>query len=315
MMQRVIYAAVALLLLQIGVAVTLNIKNRQTETSTLHAPFLTITSTEVTSIDISAPEKKRVTLKKGTGGWIMPDNFNGRADAQKVDELLQKLSEVKQGLAVATSPAAAQRFKTSPDNFERHLVIQENDTKVGDFYLGTSAGFRYSHVRKADQDDIITIPLSTFEVEAENDQWLDKNQLHLQKNEITTVRLGDLNLVKDDKNWQLKDNSDEDLNISEIEKLIDKISSIAVQSIVDPETVSSLFEKEPVTQVTITSTDKGEIVFTFSKQDDHHVLRASNNENYFKVNSWLVESLQEFTLEKLVNMEDSSSENSAEEKG
>lgn len=88
-------------------------------------------------------------LEKSATGWILPETFSEPADAEQVDKLLEKLATVKQGLAVATTEGAPKRFKTAEDAFERHLVIKEGDNTVGDFYLGSSAGFRHSHVRKA----------------------------------------------------------------------------------------------------------------------------------------------------------------------
>lgn len=315
MMRRIILAASVLLLIQIGLVVTLHINGSKTESSAVNTQFIAMDPDKVTNLTVSGTEEQQLVLENTDKGWILPNSYGAAADGSRIEELLQKLATVKQGLAVATSPEAAKRFKTAEDDFERHLVINEGGRIVADVYLGTSAGFRYSHVRKSDQDEITTIPVSSFEVEVKADQWLDKNQVHLKKEDVQKISLGDILLTRQEKNWLLSGVEPAKVKTDEVEKLLDKVSAVPVQSVLNPDDVSPLFDKEPAIRCTVNMTDNSEVVFTFVKSDDHHVLKTSNSDLYFKVNNWLVESLTGFTLESLTLKEEKGApqENQAEE--
>lgn len=308
MMRRFIFAASVLLLLQIGLVVVFQLNRAKTESALPHTLFLSITPDKVTSLTIAGTEGQQLVLQKTDYGWALPNSYNSVADNNRVMELLEKLATVKQGLAVATSPEAAQRFKTATDSFERHLVIYEDEKAVGDFYLGTSAGFRYSHVRIAGQDNITTIPVSNFEVETEAEKWLDKNQVKHEKDKIKEITLGDIFLKKENNTWSLSGVASEKVNKEEMGKVIDKVASVPVQAVLNPHDVSALFTAPVRIQFTVKLEDNRELTYAFAKQEEHHVLKVSDSGLFFKVNNWLVDSLAGFSIEGLMLKEDANTD-------
>ncbi|MCW5209068.1 hypothetical protein VU10_02485, partial [Desulfobulbus sp. US1] len=225
---------------------------------------------------------------------------------RQVDDLLQKLTDARQGLAVATSKGAAKRFKTAEDDFERHVTLKQGDTVVGDFYLGTSAGLRNSHVRKAGEDTVVSIPVGNHEVDVEADSWLDRTLADLNKDDLKAVVLGDISLTqkKEDKEtvWLLDGATKEETEQEAVDKLLNKVTAISVQSVLDPATSAALFTKDPAVQFTVTKQDDSTVTYAFAKndEDDYFILKMSDNELYFKVGKWLVDDLTEAKREKLL---------------
>jgi hypothetical protein len=242
----------------------------------------------------------------------MPGAFSAPASKRQVDGLLQKLADARQGLAVATSKGAAKRFKTAEDDFERHVTLKQGDSVVGEFYLGTSAGMRNSHVRKADQDAVVSISVGSHEVDVETDSWLDRTLADLSKDDLKAVTLGDISLTRKEegkeKVWLLDGATKEETEKEAVDKLLNKVTAISVQSVLDPATSAELFTKDttkdPAVQFTVTKQDDSTVTYAFAKKDDkddyYFVLKMSNNELYFKVGKWLVDDLTEVKREKLL---------------
>ncbi|MDU9048280.1 MAG: DUF4340 domain-containing protein [Candidatus Electrothrix sp. Rat3] len=313
MMKAIIYAAAALLILQIGLTVAVHQQQATNLESTApDSAFLSFAPDSISSILIKGSENKELVLQKSDNGWIMPGAFSASASTRQVDDLLQKLTDARQGLAVATSKGAAQRFKTAEDDFERHVILKQGDSVVGDIYLGTSAGMRNSHVRKAGEDIVVSIPVGSHEVDVEADSWLDRTLADLNKDELKAVALGDISLSRKEEDkkmvWLLDGATKEETESTEVDSLLNKVTAISVQSVLDPATSAELFTKDPAVQFTVTKQDDSTVTYAFAKKDDkednkedeYFVLKMSNNELYFKVGKWLVEGLAEMKREKLL---------------
>ncbi|WP_339138052.1 MAG: DUF4340 domain-containing protein [Candidatus Electrothrix sp. GW3-4] len=309
MIKAIISVAAVLLLVQIGLTVAVHQQQASNLESTApDSAFLSFTPASISSIGIKGPEGKELVLQKKDKGWTMPAAFSAPASQRQVDELLQKLADAHQGLAVATSKGAAKRFKTAEDAFERHVVLKQGEAIAADFYLGTSAGVRTSHVRKAGQDAVVSIPVGSHEVDVEADSWLDRTLANLSKDELKALTLGDISLTKkkEDKEtiWALEGASKEETNKDAVDSLLNKVTAISVQSVLDPATSAELFTKDPAVEFTVTKEDDSKLTYAFAKkddkEDDYFILKMSNKDLYFKVGKWLVEGLTEAKREKLL---------------
>ena len=311
MMKAIICAAAFLLILQIGLTVAVHQQQAvNLESTAPDSAFLSFTAESISSVRINGPENKELVLQKNDKGWIMPGAFSAPVSKRQVDDLLQKLTDARQGLAVAISKGAAKRFKTAEDDFERHVTLKQGDAVVGEFYLGTSAGLRNSHVRKAGEDTVVSIPVGSHEVDVEADSWLDRTLADLNKDELKAVVLADISLSKkeegEEKVWLLDGETKEETEQEAVDKLLNKVTAISVQSVLDPATSAALFTKGTAVQFTVTKQDDSTMTYAFAKnddkkdEDDYFILKMSDNELYFKVGKWLVEDLTEAKREKLL---------------
>lgn len=304
MMQRIIYAAALLLIVQIGLVAALNSGGSSLDAVTPDTLFVEFDPNTITEIGITDKDSQQLILQKEDSDWLIISAYSAPADAVLINDLLAKLSKAKQGFAVATSKGAAIRFRTAKDEFERHLLFKKGDQVVADFYLGTSAGMRNSHVRKNDEHEVFTLPVSSFEVEADADKWLDKKAFQLDKEALKMVQIGDIEIKKEEGGWQIADLDSTEVKTQELEKLIEAVTDLQVQSVLDPEKAEPLFAKDLDFQFIVSTESKENIQYSFAKQDDYRVLKISESDLYFKVYDWQVDNLQEFTKEKLVQHKD-----------
>lgn len=291
----------ALLGVQIGLVLALNLGNQGIEASIPDTPFLNFSPDKVQSLQIVDGEGKKIVLKKDQHGWILPAHFSAPVDDNKVQGFLDKLAGMKQSFVVATSTDAAKRFKVDAESFVDHVILQGADKPLADFYVGTAPVFRQVHARRADSNAIITIALSSFELETAADKWLDTSVATIKNNDLVGLTMGDIKLKKAADGWQLEGLKDgEKINRKEVDALVTSACGLAVQDVLDPKQVAALFST-PVFRMTTVRKDGREVEYLFGKgQEDYYVLKVSDRDHYFKVHTLPVENLRKVAREKLI---------------
>lgn len=311
-MQRIIIAAAALLILQIGLAVALNLSGPQYETAIPDTPFATFNPDTVDSIEITGTEGKQVVLRKTESGWVIPATQKAPADSKRISGLLEKLATIKQGLAVATTAGSAGRFKTAEDDFERHIVFRQADSIVADFYLGTAAGIHNTYARKSGQDEVVRIPLNGFDVEPSADKWLDKGLAKIPEDNLAQIIFPAFTLTREDNVWRLEGVPAEETNGEEVARLVKNISDFTVQSVLEPEQVAALFDQQPALAFSAKKNNGTTVDYLLAKpEEEYYVLKLSNSGLYFKIYKWQVEGLKTFTAESLRNHPEDPEESAA----
>lgn len=305
-MQRMLTLAATLLVLQIGLVVLFYMGNTEPKRGAPDTPFLGMKADQVTAFEITGPQKERIVVEKSEAGWIIQDSFGAPAGDEQVDAFLTKLSELKKGFAVATSAGAAKRFKVADDQFERHVILRGKDQIVGDFYVGTSPGFRQIHARKAGTDEVFAVALSTFELETGAQPWLDKNLFKLKKEDIVSLSFPGFVLRKKDDKWQLEGIEEGRKTDSKgAEELVNKVADLPIEAVMNPQETQPLFAGAPALKYSVTRKDGTTVEFSFVKPEgDYYVLKQSERDLYCKVHTIQVESIQKITRDTLIKKEE-----------
>lgn len=137
-------------------------------------PFLEFDADAVDALSVSGGQGE-VALAKKDDAWQLPEGLP--ADGAKVDGVIEKLADAAGGWPVATSASVHERFELTEDNHQRRVKLSAGDDTVADIYLGTSPGYRKTHARRADDDDIYAITFSNYEAGMKDSDWLDKSLL------------------------------------------------------------------------------------------------------------------------------------------
>ena len=305
-MQKMLTIAATLLVLQIGLVVFFYKSETGQKTTTPDTPFLGMKADQVTAFEITGPQKERVVVEKIGTDWIIKDSFGAPANGEQVNAFITKLSELKKGFAVATSAGAAKRFKVADDQFERHVVLREKDQIVGEFYVGTSPGFRQIHARKAGTDEVLAVALSTFELETGVSPWLDKNLFKLKKEDIVLLSFPGFVLRKKDDKWQLEGSeTGQETDSKGVEELVNKVTDLTIEAVMNPQETQPLFAGTPALKYSVTRKDGTTAEFSFVKPEgDYYVLKQSERDLYCKVHTIQVESLQKITRDTLIKKEE-----------
>ena len=292
-----------LLFAQIGLTLAFNLGNKGVGAGAPDTPFLSFSPDAVHSLEITNGEGKKLVLTKDKDDWTVPAYFSAPVDQDKVKEFLAKLAELKQGFVVATSTEAAKRFKVDSEGFENHVVLRGAEKPLVDVYVGSSPTFRQVHARRGDSAEIITIPLSSFELETAVDKWLNTAFATLKDDDVVGFTFEAFKLKKADKGWQLEGlEENEKINREAVDALVTMARGVVIQDVLDPAKFSNLFA-QPSFRFTAVRKDGGQVEYLFAKgEDDFYVLKLSNLNFYFRVPNPPVKALQEVTREKLVEV-------------
>lgn len=174
--------------------------------------LLPLAREDVTRITVADANGREISVLRQNEQWHI-DNASLPAATAVADRLLDALTR-STGFPVARSDSARARFEVDDARFQRRITLasgavdlqMSGETQTVDavtIYLGTSPGLRQVYARRSDSTAIHAITLSTFDVPATLDGWLEPGLLSLET--IDRVRYGNSEWVKSDSSWIAKD--------------------------------------------------------------------------------------------------------------
>lgn len=125
------------------------------------------------------------------------------ADAEKIGEVLEKLTDIEPGWPVAATEASRERFRVTGDDHERRVALFAGEGKLAEIYLGTSPGFRRIHARRADSEEVYSIDFAVYELPLSDSDWLDKDLLGADGEIASIIREEHWSLERGQEGWLL----------------------------------------------------------------------------------------------------------------
>ncbi|OKH88704.1 DUF4340 domain-containing protein [Thalassospira sp. TSL5-1] len=194
-MKRTILILVVLFIVQVGFAIGVNFYQPQGDTTAGNDKLVATSPDGVDHLTIEDSDGSKVVLAKNGKDWQLPDLGNFPADGNKVDGLIRKLADLKEGLPIATSSGSVKRFKLAKDDFERRVTLQKGKDVVATLYLGTSQGTHQIHARRDDQNEVYAVTMGSYDAPAKADDWIDATVLQISADDITKMDVNGLSLV------------------------------------------------------------------------------------------------------------------------
>ncbi len=290
-----------LLVIQIVLAVTLNMGSDPYTAFTPEEKLASFEPAQIETVLIETPGKQAV-LKKIDGKWQLPELDHFPADQQKVSQLLDTLASLKKGWPVATTAAAASRFKVDEKEFERRITLKQGENSVAQLYFGTSPGLRKVHARAADQNEIVTVDFSLFKAGADNNDWIDNKILRLDEKKITRIELPDFTLQQQDGNWQLAElGADEQMIADKADNLVRKLAGLTIESLFTAGDNPEPEKDKKALKISVTLEGDNRLDYTFSKlKESGYLLQRSDQSTRFKIADWEVNPLKDEKRENLI---------------
>jgi hypothetical protein len=301
-MKRIINILSVVLGAQLLLAAVLAMTTGGTTGAGRSAPLLQFDTKAVDHLSIAEPGKDALVLVHKDGAWQIPALGDFPAAKTKVDGLIAKLSTLHKRIPVATSAAAAKRFKVSPEAYAHKLVLATGEKALATLWLGDSQNFRRVYGRAEGEDAIYDLELAAYETSADTDGWTDKGYLNLKPEDITAVTLPGFTLRRKDDTWQVEGLAEgEQTNTEEASSLVRQIANLSYLSVLGKEDKPEYKQDKPVVTVKL-STQSGERSYLISKSEKgaDYVLKSSTSPYYFKVADFAVKELVEGKREKLV---------------
>jgi hypothetical protein len=302
-MKRLINVLGVVLGLQVLLAVVLDIAGSGPGAIPSGHPLLHFDAKAVTRVSVAQPGKETLVLERKDGSWQLPALGGFPAAKLMVEDFLVKLGGLRERFPVATSAAAAKRFKVSPDAFERKVVLATGDKSLATLWLGDSPNFRRVYGRADGDDAIYDLELPAHEASADADGWTDKSYLDLKEDDITEVTLPGLQMQRKDGKWQVDGlAAGEQTNASQAESVAHHLAELSFVSVLGKEAKPEYKQDAPALTIAVTTKGAKPRSYVFSKPDKgtDYVLKTSNVPYYFEVADFTVKPLIEAKREKLV---------------
>jgi hypothetical protein len=301
-MKKLIVVLGGLLALQLVLAVAMNLSSDDYGAFKPQQKLLAFDRKAVDGLRIE-DDKNSVVLSKRDGKWVLPQNADFPANTASVERLLDTLAGLDKGWPVATTSAAARRFKVADDKFERKLSLLSNGKPLAVLYVGTSPGYRKVNVRPANQDAVFTVALNTWEASTKVDNWLDKAILAIAPDDVTRLDMPGFVLQRDNDKLSVAGlTGEQETNAKAAATLLDKLAGLQIQSLLGVKDKPEYQQDKPELEFKVTRKNGDVLSYRISrpKDGDYYVLKRSDLDDYFKLADYEVKPLKEAAREKLV---------------
>jgi len=248
---------------------------------------------------IISDDSGELRLNKTADGWVIPKLDSLSANEIKLSSILSDLLSLKSGWPVASTAGSQSRFKVAGENFNRRVDLISKTVKVGSIYVGTSPGFKKSHVRLDEQKNIYALPLNTYDLPTDPADWLDKSLIAVQN--IRSIEGIDFKLVSEDREWSVVPTDKELATESNVE--VNKDNATALDMAFKTLTVLS------VTNEDINMDDSeayrlkvfapNQFTYTFLEKDDQYYVNRSDIDSIFTLSKFNFDSILSQNLESL----------------
>lgn len=268
----------ATLAAQLLVAGALILSNSGNDASRSAEPWLSFATADVDRIVI-ADANGSATLGKNGDSWQLNELQQLPASTGRITTLLDNLSKLTTRWPVAESESGRERFEVAEDKFQRHLQLYDGDKLLGDYYFGTSPGFRQTHARRAGEDEVYALAFNNFDLPVDDNDWLDKGLLKLSA--INRIEGEGFELTRSGDDWQLADGNEPDIAALDTSKA--KSLATALQNLQVLRVAASVPAGESRT-LTASAGDSS-WTFRFTKADTTYYVERSDREQAFTISS------------------------------
>ena len=250
-------------------------------------PLLNFDKGQIDKIMINS-DSDEVTMRMDENHWSLPGLDGLSVNRSKLDAMLEKLAKLQTNWPVATTADSHQRFDVSEEKFQRRLRLYRNEEQIGELFLGSSPGFRKTHVRAAGEDEVYAVALNTYDFPAKNDGWMDKTLLAA--GDVVEIKGADYVLKKSGDQWTLSDENGDAItgepDLDKAKRLSEALSSLIVTGVAEEKPD---FTSDEVVSLDVSGTESRR--YQFLRKDDEYYLRRDDGARVFTLSQYDYDSL------------------------
>ncbi|HET8700398.1 MAG TPA: DUF4340 domain-containing protein [Nitrococcus sp.] len=265
-------------------------------------PLVAFDRNEVDGIVIDTREEGSITLQKTGRNWSLPSRAGFPAAQSKIDSFLATLDDLKPRLPVAVTADARQRFHVGAKDFERRITLKHGKDALATLYLGDSAGPSKVFARAGAGDAVYEIAFETWQASTRPNQWMNRNLLQQNPNDIVRIDLPSFTLQRKNDKWQVAGlATDAGTNEQEAGRIVDRLASLTFED-TEGKAKKAIDGPAPELSYTLTLKDGRSLKYRFSKTDkgNDYLLRTSASDYIFKVSKETVDEIHGFKRDALV---------------
>ena len=297
-----------LLLVQMALAVGLYWQYMHSSAQPPSEPLLQSAAADIDRLIITGSDGE-ATLERSAEGWTLPGLADLPADAVKVNTMLDRLANSATGWPVATTASSHQRFEVGKGTFQRHVRLFHAGELAADLLLGTSPGFRRTHLRRAGEDSVYAVELNSFDFPASDGDWLDRQLLSV--DDVGFIAGAEYTLEKAGDSWRLAPATPATPATpaapaaprdAEAGGVLDQDKAVQIASALAGLRITGVAEEMPedveatTLQVRAGDTD---YVYHFAGNDQEYMLERSDREQVFTISQYDYEHIAGIGLKDL----------------
>lgn len=319
-MEKSIRVLAVLLGVQVVLALALWSRATNLSAKTDANPLLDLGGKTVERLTIEGPDRAEVLLAREKNTWRLPEQGDFPADRARIESLLARLKNLRQGPPVADTEAAQKRFKVSDGNFLRRITLASDGGTLATLYLGTSQGVRQVHAREASQKAVHAVALPTYELPVKPEAWEDKAVLQIPKPEIAAIDVAGLRLERVEKSgkqgsdnhrehggessaagaWRVEGRTRASVNQQSADRLAEALSTLRIGAVLGKEEQAGYGLAAPRLALSVTRRNGNTVEYRLGKMAgaDDYVLKVSTRPEYFRLPGYAAKPLIEAATRK-----------------
>ncbi len=291
-----------LLVAQIGLALGLN----HLERTRIDDKGKKILTTDLSNADQIVLENKEgnLTIKLVGKTWTLPQVYNFPAGKESVSRLLEHLKNLNGNWPVATTEAAASRFKVSATDFEERIAIEGGGKAKATVFVGSSAGYNKVHLRLDNTNDVFAVELPEREISTDSADWIDRSLVELNRDDIVSVELPQLKLTRKEKAINLTyAGKTVSVDSGTAADVLENVASIGISDVLGIEEQPEYGLAAPALMYDVVLKDGRKLKYRFGKlsNSNFYVLKdpAKGSNFFLKIDAWFIERLLKLSPETL----------------
>lgn len=205
-MSKNIQILTGILVLQVLLSVYFFSADKPTAAFTPRDPLMVLNKDKVDRIDVlgkQADVSKTLQLSKVNSKWLMQEYYSFPVDEKKLVSLIDTLVDFKKSYPLGKTMIAAKQFKVTEDEYERKLLVYEDGKVTNTVYIGSSPSFKKVYIRV--NNDVLSygVPFNLFDAPFEAKDWVDRDHLQKQRNDVRAIAMAGVQLTNDNGNFKL----------------------------------------------------------------------------------------------------------------
>lgn len=290
-MKKKIPLLAGILVLQLVVAFSVFLWSETRTGDFSSEPLVSFVPAQLDKLTVSDGDSEVVLSKKGEQ-WQL--NGTGLPIAEdKLDRLLEKLKGLQTSWPVTTTSSSHERFEVSDSKMRRKISLYQGDKTVAELYIGTSPGFKKSHVRVDDRDEVYALEFNAYDAPATTKEWLDKSLLAVKS--VTKIKGKGYSLSKEGESWLIDPVQEKrEINTDNVDNLVKAVGAFKILDVANnaPE-----FTEDKQTEIQV---DNGSSYSIFLMEEGaKYYVKRTGFDQVFTLSKYEYERLTKPNLESL----------------
>ncbi|MFQ5930512.1 MAG: DUF4340 domain-containing protein, partial [Acidobacteriota bacterium] len=275
-------------------------QEKREEAKELEESLLRMKQEEITSVEISRPDKGPVTMKKEGEDWTIKQPVETSADRSTVDSLLRNLEEARRDRTFPEGGKEVDKYGLKEPRMTLKVRGEEEEKTLligGKDFTGNKIYVQF----QGDPTVFLTSDYIFSTADKDLSDWRSKKVLAFERSKVQAIEIinpsNEIRLTKQDDDWVLESPLQERADQSSVSSLLSKLEFAEAQEFVSeqPEELKSYGLDKPKVKVRVRQEgeDRWRTLELGKKKEEDYLARNPDRSPVFTVKEDVLEKLNE----------------------